>query len=94
MTKKRQYRTADIKAKVALEAIKGEATVSQICSKFSVEASQVSKWKADALKNLSTLFAKKDDSVLESKNDEINILYKQVGKLTIQNEFLREKLKL
>jgi len=94
MTKKRQYRTADIKAKVALEAIKGELTVSQICSKYEVESSQVSKWKSDALQNLSTIFAKKNDGELESKNDEINILYKQVGKLTIQNEFLREKLKL
>ena len=94
MTKKRQYRTAQIKAKVALEAIKGEKTISQICSKYEVESSQVSKWKTEALKNLSAVFEKKKSNELETKENEINILYKQVGKLTIQNEFLREKLKL
>ncbi len=92
MTKKRQYHNAEFKAKVALEAVKGEKTTSQICSKFKVDASQVTRWKKELLENSSTIFNKKKDSELEAKNDEINTLYKQVGKLTVQNEFLREKL--
>ena len=92
MSKKRQYHNAEFKAKIALEAIQGEKTVSQICSKHKIDATQVTRWKKELLENSSTVFNKKKDTELESKNEEINILYKQVGKLTIQNEFLREKL--
>jgi len=92
MAKKRQYHNAEFKAKVALEAIKGEKTIAQICSKFKIDASQVTRWKKEALDNLGTIFNKKKDSELQEKVDEINTLYKQVGKLTIQNEYLREKL--
>ena len=92
MTKKRQHHTAEFKAKVALAAIAGEQTVSQICSKFKVQANQVTRWKKELLDNSPSIFSKKHNSALEEKKEEVDILYKQVGKLTVQNEFLREKL--
>ena len=69
MTKKRQHHTAEFKAKVALAAIAGELTVSQMCSKFKVQASQVTRWKKEAQEKLSILFSKKNDSKLEEKNE-------------------------
>ena len=92
MAKKRQYHNAEFKAKVALAAIKGDLTISQICSKFKVDATQVTRWKKEAMDKMASVFNKKKDSDLEKKNEEIDTLYKQVGKLTIQNNFLREKL--
>lgn len=92
MGRKRQSFTAEFKAKVALEAIKGEVTTSQICSKHKLDPSQVTRWKKEMLENASAIFKRKDDSELKEKKEEIDILYKQVGKLTIQNDFLREKL--
>ena len=90
--KKRKRYSADFKAKVALLALKEELTASQICSRYKVEASQVSRWKKELLEGAKNIFLKKRDSELEEKKGEIDSLYKQVGKLTIQNEFLREKL--
>lgn len=92
MAKKRQYHNAEFKAKVAVEAIKGDKTISQMCSKYKVDASQITRWKKELLDKSSELFNRKKDSELEAKKEEIDTLYRQVGKLTIQNEFLREKL--
>jgi transposase len=92
MTKKRQYHNAEFKARVALDAIRGDKTISQLCSKYKVDASQITRWKKEAQEKMASIFNKKKDGELEEKNEEINTLYKQVGKLTIQNEFLREKL--
>ena len=75
-----------------LEAIKGDSTIAQICSKHGIDASQVTRWKKDAMTKMAMVFNNKKDTELEDKNEEIGILYKQVGKLTMQNEWLREKL--
>jgi len=92
MKKKRQYYNAQFKAKIAILAIKGEQTTSQICSEHRIDASQITRWKKELLDGSSDIFTRKKDADLAEKENEINILYKQIGKLTIQNEFLREKL--
>lgn len=94
MKKTRQSYSANFKAKIVLLAIEGDLTVAQISSKHSIQANQVTRWKQEALAALPGLFDKKsknEDQLIEKKA-EIDTLYKQVGKLTIQNEFLREKL--
>lgn len=92
MAKKRQKHSSEFKAKIALLAIRGEITVAQICSKHKVDSSQVNRWKKEALDNMASVFNKKNDTELQEIKDEVDILYKQIGKITIQNEFLREKL--
>ena len=92
MSNKRHYYTAEFKAKVALEALQENLTTAQICSKYKVNATQVNRWRKELKDNVSQLFSRKKDSDLVEKEREINTLYKQVGKLTVQNEFLREKL--
>ena len=93
MAKKRHYHNAELKAKVALLAIKGDLTTAQLSSKYRVDASQITRWKRELSDSAAQVFSNKKDSDLSAKEEEVNVLYRQVGKLTIQNEFLREKLK-
>jgi transposase len=94
MKKRRNYHTAEFKAKVALDAIKGDQTIAQISSKYKVDATQITRWKKEALEKMASIFTKKKDSDLEAKQDQIDRLYKQVGKLSIEVDWLQGKLGL
>lgn len=79
------------KAKVALEAIKGEKTLAQIASEFGVHVNQIGQWKKHLLEELPTLFSdkrkkvEKDNEVLEAE------LYKQIGQLKVELDWLKKK---
>lgn len=80
------------KAKVAIEAAKQTKTIPEIASEFSIHPTQVKNWK-DILethaKELYTNTKRKKDT---EKDEKIQELYKQVGKLTLQAEWLKKKL--
>ncbi|HCO92853.1 MAG TPA: hypothetical protein DIU00_02700 [Phycisphaerales bacterium] len=57
MRSMRKKYDAAFKAKVAVEAIKGESTVAELSSQYAVHANQISKWKREALKGLPDLFS-------------------------------------
>lgn len=57
MAKQRKQYSADFKAKVALEAIKGQITVNEIASRFSIHPNLVAQWKKQALAQLPDLFS-------------------------------------
>ena len=63
MTKKYRKFTATEKSKIALEAIKGELTIAQISSKYTVHATQVNKWKKVALAQLPAAFSGKQKQI-------------------------------
>lgn len=90
----RKSYTAEFKARVALEAIKEESTIAEIASKYEVHPNQVTTWKKNFIENSAQLFidkrtkqAKKHVEVKEER------LYKTIGKLQVENEFLRKKYK-
>ena len=90
---KKQH-TPDEKAKLVLEALRGERTINEIASEHNIHPNMLSKWKRDAEKNLYILF--QDNSAKERKakreqEAEIDKLYAQIGKLTTQNEWLKKK---
>ncbi len=86
---KKKYNAA-FKTKVAIAAIKGEETTSQIASRFGIHPSQVRLWKRQFLDNASAVFEKsqKKEKKLEKQVQE---LYRQIGQLTVERDFLARK---
>jgi transposase len=80
---------AEFKARVALEAIKGTKTISQISSEYKVHSTQIAKWKKEALSRLVDVFDGKIQSPAEAHSKEVDQLYQQIGKLQVECDFLK-----
>lgn len=94
MKKKAKQYSAEEKAKVALEALRGEMTMAQISSKYGVHSSQISKWKKDALESMISGFKAKSKSRDTSQDELIRELYEQIGQVTVERDWLKKKSKL
>lgn len=79
------------KAKVALEMIREEEPVNVICSKYSIHPSQAHQWKKLALEGLAGTFKDKSGPELKAKNELIEELYKQIGQLKVELDWLKKK---
>ena len=80
-----------LKAKVALEAIKGEKTVSEIASQFGVHPNQVTQWRKKVLEVLPSIFSrrkKKEDHEADELQAE---LYRQIGQMKVELDWLKKK---
>ena len=91
--KKRKTYDDNFKSRVALEAIKGERTISEIASQYEVHPNQVTKWKKQLLENVSGLFSREKDPEIEELRELTEELYKKIGKQNIELEFLKKKYK-
>lgn len=90
---RRQYDAA-FKAKVALEAVKGEKTIAQISSEYEVHPHQIRMWRQQLLKMLPELFSDRRKRV-EKDRDELEAeLYRQIGQLKVELDWLKKKLQL
>lgn len=85
---------AGFKARVAVEAIKGEKTLAQISSEYGVQANQISKWKQELLKGAVEFFGKKNGKPDNGQAEKIENLYKSIGELKVENDWLKKKLAL
>ena len=91
MTKQtRRKFSAEFKAKVALEAIKNQKTLAQLSQQYQVNAITISKWKADAIENMSAIFKGHRDHSQEDNSVEMDKLYAQIGQLKVENDFLKK----
>lgn len=91
-TKKTRRRfTAEFKAQVAVEALRGLETVQEIARKHQVHPVQVSQWKAELLRRLPEVFAHKPppDEVESQKREED--LYRKIGQLNMELDWLKKK---
>jgi transposase-like protein len=79
------------KAKVALEVFRGEQTLSEIATKYEVHPNQITQWKAQLLKGAASLFSRKKNAGKNEEGESIDELYKQIGQLRVENEFLKKK---
>lgn len=91
MGKKRKKHNPEFKAKVALAAIQNDETASQLASRFGVHPTMVSTWKRQLLDGATNIFDKSHTSrkQAEAQTDE---LYRQIGQLKVENDFLSRKL--
>jgi transposase-like protein len=90
MSKKRINYSSSFKAKVVLTTVSQEKTISQLSSQFHVHPNQISKWKAVLLDNIETLF--RDGRMRKPQDDvDINELYSKIGRLEMENDFLKKK---
>lgn len=94
MGQKRRTFSAKQKSKIALDAIKERMTASEIAKKYLIHPNQVSKWKSTALEGLEDLFLDKRKSAIQKQEQEelTDKLYRQVGKLQMELEWLKKKV--
>ena len=90
----RRKHTGQFKARVAIETIAGHKTANEISTEYGVHASQIHKWKKQALALLPEVL----DDNRRSRRDTQQILesrlYEQIGQLTMEVEYLKKKLGL
>lgn len=92
MSTKRRKFSKEFKAKVVLEALKERETLESLAKKFELQPAQISLWKTQAMGNFPELFNSGDKSQSQDKSVDLQELYAQIGKLQIQNDFLKKKL--
>jgi transposase-like protein len=90
MKKTRTRHTTEFKTKVALEAIKDQQTLAELSIRFGVTQQQISNWKNEFLRRSEEIFGKREpDKELLKENEQ---LYAKIGKLEMENEWLKKKL--
>jgi transposase len=90
MRKPRRNHSAAFKARVALEAIRGEKTVAEIAAHHEVHPNQVTTWKGQALENMAGIFG--GALVADDGKEQIRQLREKIGELTMERDFLSTAL--
>ena len=84
---------AGFKARVALEAIKGEKTLAELSAQYGVHANMITRWKREMLDKLPGLFDRKAERRESAEAEQkVDALYKTVGQLKLENDWLKKKL--
>ena len=88
MTGKRKRYSAEFKAKVALEALRGELTTAQLATKHGVHQTMISEWKRQAVDGLSSVFSGKAEAKEVARKGEMEKLHAKIGQLVVERDFL------
>ena len=92
MKQSRRKHSPSFKARVALEALKGEETIAELANRFEVHTSQIRKWKSSLAEGAVGIFG---GDQTQKKKDDANLiaqLYQQTGQLKVEREFLENAL--
>ena len=93
MSRKRKQYSPEFKSKIAIACIRGDKTTAELATQHEIHPTQINTWKRELLEKASTLFdngksADKAQSDTKAENDE---LYRQIGKLKVERDFLAER---
>jgi transposase len=93
MTKRsRRNHSGAFKAKVALEALRDGSTVAELAAKYSLHPNLVTQWKRAAVEGLASVFERGGGQSEKADEALTGELYKQIGQLKVENDFLSRKL--
>jgi transposase-like protein len=94
MSNKRKQYSPEFKAKVALEAVRGEKTTSELASQYQVHPTMINNWKKQLMEGASHLFEKGTETAKNNDNNQqaqIDELYRQIGQLKVERDFLANR---
>lgn len=91
-TKKPRNHTAEFKAKVALETIRGDQTINEISKKYSVHSTQINRWKQQAIEGAKASFSGRQQKADSDSKKLLDDLYRKIGHLACENEFLKKSV--
>ena len=93
MSNKRKKYNPEFKAKVALAALKNEETTSELAARFGVHPTMIATWKRTLLDGAPDVFDKGQKSRKQTE-EHVDELYKQIGRLQVERDFLSKKLSM
>ena len=91
MSKGRRKHSPAFKAKVALEAVKGEETVAQLAARYEVHPGQIQAWKKALVEGASGVFGSGKEQNTKSDDALVARLYQEIGQLKVERDFLAER---
>ena len=89
--KKKSY-TAEFKARVALDCVRGDLTINEISSKYGVHSTQINRWKQQAMASIKLGFTGKQEKLDQSDQQLMDKLYQQIGQLKCENDLLKKSV--
>ncbi len=89
---KRRRFSKEFKAKVALETIKGQRTAAELAQEFGVHVNQINLWKKQLIEAAPLAFGNGKDREAEQLKRERDILYRKVGELQVEVDWLKRRL--
>lgn len=89
MAGKRRRYGAEFKAKVALEALKGELTIAQLVAKHGVHQTLINSWKRQAIDGMAGVFSGKAEVEVADREAQVDRLHAKIGELVVERDFLR-----
>lgn len=87
MNKRKRY-SSSFKAKVALEALRGEKTMSELSAKYGVHPNMLAGWKRKAVEGMADIFSSNGSRSGRTNESEIKDLHAKIGQLTVERDFL------
>ena len=93
MSKKRNRYSAEFKAKVALAALRNDETMAELAARFGIHPSMINSWKRSLVESAADIFQKGHKSRKQNEA-QVDELYRQIGKLQVERDFLSKKLSL
>jgi len=93
MSKRRNRYSAEFKAKVALAALRNDETMAELATRFGVHPTMINAWKRALVESAAEVFEKGHKSKKQNET-QVDELYRQIGKLQVERDFLSRKLSL